>query len=563
MAKKDPFFDDVDPEELIGYNFERIHGQPATATEIDLVQEAPGEDVTDERLRADADNPESWLIHNKGFEQQGYSPADRITPENADLTHEYTLTDYRGFQNQPIVVPSDPPVLYYTNAVPQRVTAVNARSGEDLWSLTYQNENMAGLTHANRGVAVYQDKVYLGSHDNHLIAIDRYNGEIQWKTQTYTRLQNARMGAPERMATTQAPEVFDGMVFKGQTGFYGGWGAYFGLDAETGAIVWEQTTIPTDEWIGDTWRWGDGAPWNFSAIDPQSRTIFIPTGNPSPMFNANVRPGMNRDSNSVIAIDVDTGRVEWKTQLVAHDWHDYDTYNTHVVEMEIDGQQRRVVAAINKTGWVYFLDVHSGKLVERTEPYSLQGGEVDFMGRLPYGEGNEESVFPSDNGATEWTPDAFSPDTGYMYLGGQDHGYDYAAVDYDYNEDEPAIQTGGSKIGLSEDWRDEVENYIVAINPATGEVEWKHQYETVEGDPGFFARSGGVTVTGGNVAFGGSSDGKLVALNAETGDHLWEDKVSDTFRGITAAPMTWDDMGEEKQYVAIASQDGIAVYSGD
>lgn len=561
---KDPLVDDIDPEELLGYNFEEIDAQPAQATEVDLTEEAPGEDVTDEMLANDGENPESWLIHNKGPEQQGYSPADRITTDNADgLSQEYMLTDYAGLQHQPIVVPGDPPVLYFVNAVPQRVHAVNARNGQEFWNLSYQNENMAGLTHANRGLGVRGDKVYLGSHDNNVVAINRYTGEIEWKTKTLSARQKNKMEAPDRMANTQAPEVYDGMVFKGQTGFYGGWGAYFALDAETGEILWDQTTIPSKDWVGESWRYGDAAPWNSAAIDQETRTIFIPGANPSPMFNGIVRPGPNRDSDSVIAVDIDTGEVKWKTQLVAHDWHDYDTYNTRVIEMEVDGSSERVVEAVNKTGWVYFLDIETGKLIERTEPYAYQGGEIPFMGWLPHGEGNEESAFPSDNGATEWHPDAYSPDTGYVYLGANDHGKEYAWTSFEYNEDEAQIQTGGFIKPLDQDETHKMANYMVAIDPSSGEVVWRHEYETRESDdtPGLFARSGGVTVTGGNVAFGGSSSGRLVAVNAETGEHLWQDKITDKFRGITASPMTWDDPTAGKQYVAMASQDGIAVYS--
>lgn len=529
-------------------------------TEVELQTEVPGEDITDEMLLEDATNPEGWLFTNKGLEQHGYSPADRITPENAgDLSHEYTISEYKGLQNQPVVAPGDPPVMYWVNAVPQKVQAINARNGEVFWTLTYQNENMSGLTHANRGVALYEDKVFLGSHDNNVVAIDRYTGEVLWKTKTLTARQKNEMTIPERLANTQAPIAYDGKVFKGQTGFYGGWAAHFAVDAENGEILWDDSVIPKSQWVGDSWRHGDAAPWNLAAVDHEAGLLFRPTGNPAPMFNSIVRPGPNRDSQSVIAVDIDTGEVEWKTQLVAHDWHDYDTYNTRVIEMEVAGEQTRVVEVINKTGWIYFLDIETGKIIERTEPYARQGGEVPFMGWLPHGEENTKSVFPSDRGATEWTPDSFSPDTGYVYIGANDHGREYAWIDYEYDEDLAAPQTGGANKKLDEDQQHLIRNFIAAIDPGTGEVVWTHEYETHESDSGF-ARSGGTTATGGNIVFGGSSNGQLVAVNAETGEFLWRDKLSDKFRGITAAPLTWDDPAEGKQYVAIASQDGIGVY---
>jgi len=535
-------------------------------TGVELQSEAPGEPVTNEMLLNDMESPESWLTYNKGPEQAGYSPADLLTPDTIDsLSHEYTIDEYSGQQTQPLVVPSDPPVMYITHAAPQRVQAVNARTGETYWMFTYENEDLVGQVNLNRGAAVYGDHVYLASYDNHVLAIDRYNGEMQWKSTTLSERQREEMTRPDRMGCTQAPVVLDGTVLAGQSGVYGGWGAYSAFDAETGEEKWHQDVVPKDEWVGQTWRYGDSSPWNNAAIDPESGQIFIPTGNPGAIYAAYARPGPNKHSDSVIAMDVESGEVNWTYQLIAHDWSDYDTYNTRVVEMSVGGEQRRVVEAINKSGWLSFLDIETGELIERSEPYAQQGGEIPFLQWMPRGEENKASMYPSDRGATEWTPDAYSPDTGYVYVAANDHGRLYWWEPWEYNATNPEVNTGnppgyGEKIEDLSDQPD-IGSRMMAIDPSTGEEVWRLDYD-VPMDLAQYPRSCGNTATGGNVVFGGSPDGKLVAANAETGEPLWVQNISDKFRGITAAPMTWVDPEEDTQYVAIASKDGIAVYGG-
>ncbi|GAB7095787.1 methanol/ethanol family PQQ-dependent dehydrogenase [Halolamina litorea] len=538
--------EEVPPEELPDENVRTFQ------------QEVPGEDVTDRMLREDIANPNGWLHHNKGHEQIGFAPASRITPDNVgDLSPEYNIDDYTGNQTEPLVVPGDPPVLYYTQANPQEVRAVNARTGEEYWRFAYANDDTKGLAHANRGVSVYQDKVFLGTHDNSLVAIDRYTGEEVWTTKTLTPKQKEEMSVPERMASTQAPEVYDGLVFKGMTGYYGGWGAYSALDAETGEIEWQYEVIPEDEWVGESWRYGDAAPWNISAIDPESGTIFIPGANPGPMMNGVVRPGPNKHSDSVIALDAATGEEKWTTQLVAHDWHDYDTYNTRVVEMEVDGEIQRVVEAVNKTGYLYFLDIETGQLIERSRPYAKQGGEVDFMGILPKGQENAATVWPSDWGSTEWTPDSYNPQTGLAHIAANDTVKRYWYGDYEYDESVAEVNTGGGLELVDYEEFPDISAHLVAIDPASGEEVWREELEQDE----LQSRAGGTTATGGGVVFGSSPTANLVAVDAESGERLWEHSVADPPRGITAAPVSWDDPVEGKQYVAIASTDGIQVFA--
>lgn len=534
-------------------------GEPMLEENVhELKQEVPGEDVTDQMLREDIANPNSWLHYNKGLEQIGFAPATRITPENiGDLSPEYMIDEYGGSQNEPIIVPGDPPVLYYTQASPQEVRAVNARTGDEYWRFAYANENTKGLTQANRGVAVYQDKVYLGAHDNSLIAIDRYTGEQVWKTKTLTPKQEEEMSVPERMANTQAPELFDGLVFKGMTGYYGGWGAYTAVDAETGEIQWQYEVIPEDEWVGESWRYGDASPWNSAAIDAESRTIFIPGANPGPMMNGVVRPGPNKHSDSVIALDVDSGEEKWTTQLVAHDWHDYDTYNTRIVEMEVDGEVKRVLEAVNKTGYLYFLDIETGQLIERSRPYAKQGGEVDFMGMLPKGQENAATVWPSDWGSTEWTPDSYNPQTGLAHIAANDTVKRYWYDDYEYDSSVAEVNVGGGFQLVDYEEFPDISAHITAIDPATGEEVWREELEQDQ----YQSRAGGTTAAGGGVVFASSPTANLVAVDAESGERVWEHSVTDPPRGITAAPVSWDDPVESKQYVAVASVDGIQVFA--
>lgn len=538
----------------------------ANENQVEQTAEAPGNDVTAERLVNDRDNPRSWLHYNKGVEGVGYSPADRINRDNVtDLSQEWTKEGDIVTQVNPIVVPSgdgEPPVLYYSTAL-QQVVALNARTGEEYWRFQYSPEYGGGLNRGgtqNRGVAVYGDKVYLKAADVRVVALDRYTGEQQWTSHAVSERQEEEMiPSTQRLGSTAAPLAYDGKILGGQSGGGGGWGAMNALDAETGERLWSVHTIDFDDWVNQSWRFGDGNMWMTPSVDPDTGIAYFPTGNPAPQIQAAVRPGPNKRSDSVVAVDTETGDIEWEHQLIAHDWWDYDNYFNRIFEMEVGGETRKVVQAEDKTGWVYFIDAETGQLVMRSEPYANQGAEhlggMEFLGVPPAGEENKQLKSPTGMGATEWHPDGYSPQTGLLYLASMDdYRYTWYEPDWKYHlrDIDSHDDIGGGKEVTAVPG--EKTARVVAIRPETGELVWRTPYESDREVP----TAGGNTPTAGNLVFGGNHDGTLRALDAETGDILWKDQ-----NGLThePSPVIWDDPEEGKQYVSVAADQTIITYA--
>jgi PQQ-dependent dehydrogenase (methanol/ethanol family) len=565
-----------------GIDHSKLEGPEDRPERLDTVEvnedENPGEyqgdvshvEVTDEMLQMGASDATSWLQYNGNLEQTGYSSAERLTSDNvSDLSRQYTIkTKSRGLETDPIVVPGDPPVMYFTQRSgligieeEQResrviVWAVNARTGETMWKFTYnvpksvfQSSEALGV---NRGVAPYEDKVYVATMDTKLVAIDRQSGEEVWTTDLL--LDGQQMA---RTSFTEAPVTYDGKVFIGQAGDAAGWAAVQAVDAKSGDILWSQRTAQRDGWVGETWRFSRAAGWMSPAVDPQSDTVFWSIGNPDPMMNGLVRPGANQYSNSVMALDTDTGEIKWNHQFMPHELWDYDVHDTpFVFDMEVDGEQRRVVAQDWKAGWTYIIDVETGELIERSEPFARQGGEM-FLQMPPAGEENAETVSPTTTGATEWPPDTYSPKTGLHYLGAnnatQEMWYDPT---WAWGPDNYDAFGGGATPADTVNTAE-----VVAMDPATGGLVWKHRLEDINTDwPASRLFTGGTTSTGGNLVFHGSSGGHMIALDAKTGEKLWQD---DTGGRITASPVVWDDPDVGKQFVAIASDNKIIGYAAE
>lgn len=508
-------------------------------------------DVTDALLRDDAMRADSWLQYNKGLEQQGYAPTARITQNSIDdIGISWTIEEDLGnnLEVNPVVVPSNPPVMYF-NTPNYTVKAVNARTGEEFW--TFQPEvpdKPGGITGWVRGTVVWQDKVYGITPVPEIFALDRYTGELQWRTDIVMEGQDQ-----QGVSITAAPAVYNGKLFIGQAGDSARWTVYQALDAETGDILWQHRTAPKSEWVGDTWQFSSGGAWMTPAIDPETETVVYATGNPDPMLNGVVRPGPNRDTNSMIAVDLNTGDIKWKTQIYAHELWDYDTpFTPYVHDVEVDGEMRRAVSNDSPVGWTYTFDIKNGELLERSRGWTKQGGE-GFMSMPAKGKGNGQPAYPGVRG-TEFPGDGFSPKTGLRYIGFAEVGakpwYD---PNWKYAQDNYDGRGGGFDKPIE---GDENKAGVVAVNPATGEIAWRHYFDDVDPSWHLFNRlsPGGVTPTAGNLVFAGSSGGSLVALDAESGEVLWKDKPGDQ---IYATPVVWEDPGAGTMNIT------LVVYEGD
>lgn len=523
----------------------------------------PKRAVTTEMLREDGERRDSWLQYDKGVGQRGYTPADRLDRENvANLEREYAIpTDSAGLQVNPILVPSDPPTMYYTTSN-LAVVAADARTGEKFWKFKYAlPANGAGHTGRNRGVAVWQDRVFFATTDSHLVALNRYTGEKAWETSVLTDEQRG-MVQPERMSITQAPLAYDGRILLGMSGDFGGWTVMSSVDAESGEIQWQTETAPKDAWVGESWRFSSTAPWMSPAVDPETNNVFYAVGNPCPIMNGMVRPGPNKHSNSVVAVDVESGEIQWASQQIAHGLWDYDSHDTPTVfDLEVDGEPRRAVSTDQKAGWTYVYDAETGRLLERTEPWTKQDHEWSdrFLAPPPRGEGNPGTAWPGTPGATEWPPNAYSPDTGLRYVAGVDAAERiYYDPEWEYEPEGNVEGAVGGAFAPSKDTTHAA--WVKAVDPASGDVEWKTDLpDASETWNHWRVWPGGTTATAGDLVFVASSGGHVHAMDARTGERVWSGET-DADR-ITAAPVVWDDPTERTQYVAVAADDEIVVWS--
>ncbi|MFC4552748.1 MULTISPECIES: PQQ-binding-like beta-propeller repeat protein [Halorussus] len=527
-------------------------------------EDMPKLSVTTNMLREDGERRDSWLTYDKGLGQRGYTPVDRLDSDNvASLTQKYSIpTDSAGIETNPIIVPTDPPVMYYTTSN-LSVVAANARNGKKYWQFKYAlPEDAVGQTGRNRGVAVWKDKVYFATTDTHLVALNRYTGEKEWETNMLTERQQREMEYPKRMSISQAPIAYDGRILVGMSGDFGGWCVASSVDAESGDVQWTVNMAPEDAWVDESWRFASAAPWMSPSVDPQTNTVFYAVGNPCPMMNGLVRPGPNHHSNSIVAVDLDSGKINWASQQIPHELWDYDSHATPTVfDLEVDGETRRAVSTDQKAGWTYVYDAETGRLLERTAPWTKQDHEwaEHFLALPPRGEKNAATAWPGTIGATEWPPCAYDPETGMRYIAAveaaQRVSYD---PDWEYvTEGDITLAEGGSRLA-SEDTTHNA--YVQAVDPASGDLAWRTELPDVSPEWSHWRIwPGGTTATAGGVLFVASSGGHLYALDAKTGERIWSAQT-DADR-ITPAPVVWEDPTEQIQYVAVAADDEITVWS--
>lgn len=525
--------DDEDGYTLVG-------GPEESVTHQHNIQDIPEVDVTQEMLTESGENPDAWLMYGGSYDQQRHTTADAITPENvSDLELEYELSVGAGssMEGTPIVVPSDPPIMYQTNG-PNHIKAINAREGEVLWSYTYAPPQNVLLCcdDNNRGAAVLGDTVYMTTLDSGVIALDRYTGEERWHTKT----ADHEVG----YSATWAPVVYDDTVITGSAGGeYGVVGFIAALDAESGEILWQTDTLRKDEWVGDSWQTGCGTSWMTATIDVERDQLYSPVGNPGPDFDGTVRPGPNAPTCGTISLNTDDGEFQWAFQESPHDIWDYDSAAPRILirDLEIEGEATDVVFNFGKTGWGYTLDAEEGRLHERTEE-GIQ--HLNMWQMIPHvSEERRVPFVPGAQGGTDWQPPAYNPETGLVYGVMQNAPQD---LFWRFEEYEPGEAYWGG--GLDdppaeppEDWNGET-SAVVAFDPATGERVWR---EWLQSD---YYIWGGLMTTASGLTFTGTQEGDFVAYDGETGDRLWEFEFDVP---ISASPMSWYDPGTNKQYVAV------------
>jgi len=533
---------------------------------LDRQEEAPGSYVNGEIIEQDAHRVDTWLSYNKGTAHQGFSPAYQLTPDNVsdlELVWEWEA-DTPGLETSIIVTPSDPPVAYFT-LTSQGVVALNARTGEEYWEYSWESDtNPAGSA---RGAAVFGDHVVATMADCTVIGLDRYTGELDWET-------SLLMDDPElpqtndRVYSSQSGHMGpDGTYYHGQSNDRVGWSVVSAVDAESGEIKWQQRTAPKSEWVEDTWKFASGGSWLPPAIDTDLNLGFFPIGNPDPFFAPYVRPGPNAMTSGVLALDLESGDIEWFYQVAPHDNWDYDVSNAPALaDVRLDGERRRAVIQDWKGAWTYILDAETGQLLDRTENWATQRHEFGFsddsyLNMVPLGEENSGHMQPGVCGATKYCSNTYNPMNGMRYIGYQDmtpadvwgdRDWEYGPDNYDF--------WGGEANGVADQYESEVG--VAAIDIESGNVAWKWNSEdfddSVAGYCAYFP--GGVISTAGGLLFTGTPGGMLNAVDTETGELAWQDNAEGG--RITATPATWQDAGDGRQFVAVASDERVVAYAG-
>ena len=310
-----------------------------------------------ERLVKADTEPGNWLMYSRTYDAQRFSPLDQISVDNvADLqpVWMYQIQDSGQIENTPLVVDD---VMYVTEP-PARVTALDVHSGRPLWSWSQPMSDdilTIGFGRTNRGVAILDETVFVGTLDAHIVALDAKSGAERWDV----AVGDNKLG----VSITAAPLAIDDKVIVGISGGEAGVRGYLdAYDAKTGERAWRFWTVPgPDEpghetWGGDSWKTGGGTTWLTGAYDPEMSLLFWGTGNPAPDWNDDSRPGDNLYTCSLVALDADSGKLRWHFQFTPHDVHDWDANQIPVLlEVEIDGSRRKVVAMANRNGFYYLL----------------------------------------------------------------------------------------------------------------------------------------------------------------------------------------------------------------
>ena len=534
--------------------------------------------VTEEMLANDQASTEDVLTNGMGRDLQRFSPMTQLNRDNvANLVPAWAFSlggeKQRGQETQPLIHDG---IMYITGSY-SRLYAIDAMTGEEIWQ--YDARLPEGILPCcdviNRGAAIYGDKIYFGTLDARIVALDLKTGDVVWRD----KIADYKAG----YSYTAAPLIVDGMVVTGNSGGeFGIVGEVQARDAETGDLIWTRPMIEghmgtlngedstmTGElnatWPGDMWKTGGGATWLGGSYDGRTDTLIFGAGNPSP-WNSWLRDagepkednsGDNLYAASRVGIDPATGDIKWHFQTTPREGWDYDGVNEVVPFVDAEGNER--LATADRNGFFYVLNAADGAYVSAT-PFvkDITWAEgIDDTGRPIFNEDNRpgnpaeaadggkgEVIFasPSFLGGKNWMPMAHSPETGLFYVPSNEWGMDYWNEPISYKQGAAYL---GAGFTIKPNYEDHIGS-LKAIDPNTGETVWEYMNDA--------PLWGGVMATAGGLVFTGTPEGRFIAFDAESGEELWSFQ---TGSGIVGQPITWEQDGE--QYVSVVSGWGGAV----
>ena len=507
--------------------------------------------VTDDRLlKAEADAA-NWLMYNRTYNGWRYSPLDQITTANIKkLVPKWIFSGGALGEQQATPIVNDGVMFMTSTAFGfNRVHAINAATGELLWKHERKiPEDVAALVRViphNRGVALHNDSVIFGTLDAYLVALEAKTGKPLWET----KIEDYAEG----YFVSQAPLVVKGKVIVGIAGpgEMGPRGFVEAFDARTGKSQWRWYSIPaagepgSETWGADTWKIGGGAVWHTGTYDPDTNLLYFGTGNPAPWI-ADMRRGDNLYTMSAVALDPDTGKMKWYHQYLANEAWDYDTVaEHHVIDVVRNGQSHKAVVQANKLGYVYTLDRVTGKFLSAApfvksltwgKPDPVTGKGVENPGMRPTMGGPPVVVCPSLLGATGWQPKVYNPKTGYLFIPSNEFCMRYAYVaDLTYKKGQ--LFTGVTAEHFS---TAEQAGVLRAFDVSQNKVVWEWSNRTP-----LISHTLG---TAGNLVFQGTAEGKVVAVDARTGQELWSFNLGTPQSGGIISFAV-----DGKQYIAVAA----------
>ncbi|MBW2497727.1 MAG: PQQ-dependent dehydrogenase, methanol/ethanol family [Deltaproteobacteria bacterium] len=543
-----------------------------------VLPEATGEELQPDEITlrdAGIERPGEWLTHGRSYAEQRFSPLARIDTGNVGelgLAWIYETGTTRGLEATPLVHEG----VMYATASWSVAFALDARTGRELWRYDPGVPRRVALAVCcdvvNRGLALYRGRVYLGTLDGRLIALDARSGELVWEVQTTD---------PARpYSITGAPRVVRGKVIIGNSGAERGVRGYVSAyDAQSGELVWRFYTVPGDpaepfesaaiERAAATWkggRWweigGGGTVWDSLAYDPELDLLYVGTGNGSPWIRSLRSPGGgdNLYLSSILALRPDTGELVWHYQTTPGDSWDY-TATQHMIlaEIELGGRSRRVLMQAPKNGFFYVLDRETGELLS-AEPYvtvtwaegvDLATGRPVVAEEAWYGE-EPVSLRPSPNGGHNWHPMSFHRDTGLVLIPAMEMGFNFAVdADFRYRPGAPNIGIDAAA-GSSSIAGGAHAGFLLAWDPVAQREVWRVPHRR--------PWNGGVLSTAGGLVFQGTGHATLEAFRVEDGTRLFQ---APTGTGVVAPPISYEVGGEQYVSVLAGWGGGFALASAD
>jgi len=489
-----------------------------------------------------------WPTYNGDPGGNRYTTLSEITPANVGRLAPkwvFALQGTNRLQMTPVVVGG---IMYVTAT--NECYALDAGTGRQIWHFRRVRTPGAGAD-ANRGVAVAGDKVFLATDHAHLLALNRFSGQVVWDTEMADVKQS--------YFSSSAPLVTGGVVVAGVGGGeHGTRGFLAAYDLATGKEAWRFWTIPlpgekgSETWKGKGIEHGGGPTWFTGTYDAASDTVYWPTGNPAAEYYGDDRAGDNLFSDCILALDAKTGKLKWYFQFTPHDLWDWDATETPMlIDAQWEGRPRKLLLHGNRNGFFYVLDRTDGKLLLAKQfikqltwakGIAPDGRPIVNPGQEPSPEGTR--VCPSQDGATNWFSPSYNPATGLFYM----QTFEKCSI---YTKTEPGTWTAGKTYlgGTQRRTTEKADRILRALDIKTGKVVW----ELVQPGPG--ESWGGTLATSTGLVIFGEEGGALMAADATSGKPLWSFPTNQLWK---ASPMTYEFDGH--QYVAVASGSNVIAF---